>query len=208
GAGRPEATYVVERAVDLVARELELDPVEVRRRNFIPPDAFPYDPGILAGLKYDTGDYEKALTRALELVGYADFRLEQEAARAEGRYLGIGFSTYVEICGAAPSAWIGTVGQGWGASMWESANVRVHLTGKVVVTIGTLSHGQGHETTVSQVVATELGVPVEDVTVQLGDTLGAPFGYGTYASRSAAVGAVAVYNALQRIKRKARRVAA
>jgi carbon-monoxide dehydrogenase large subunit len=208
GAGRPEATYVVERAVDLVARELELDPVEVRRRNFIPPDAFPYDPGILAGLKYDTGDYEKALTRALELVGYEDFRLEQEAARAEGRYLGIGFSTYVEICGAAPSAWIGTVGQGWGASMWESANVRVHLTGKVVVTIGTLSHGQGHETTVSQVVASELGVPVEDVTVQLGDTLGAPFGYGTYASRSAAVGAVAVYNALQRVKQKAQRVAA
>src|SRR5262249_23948638 len=189
GAGRPEATYVVERAVDLVARELELDPVEVRRRNFIPPDAFPYDPGILAGLKYDTGDYEKALTRALELVGYEDFRLEQEAARAEGRYLGIGFSTYVEICGAAPTAWIGTVGQGWGAAMWESANVRVPRTGKVVVTIGTLSHGQGHETTVSQVVATELGVPVEDVTVQLGDTLGAPFGYGTYASRSAAVGA-------------------
>jgi aerobic carbon-monoxide dehydrogenase large subunit len=208
GAGRPEATYVVERALDLVARELELDPVEVRRRNFIPPDAFPYDPGILAGLKYDTGEYEKALMRALELVGYDDFRQEQEAARTEGRYLGIGFSTYVEICGAAPSAWIGTVGQGWGASMWESANVRVHLTGKVVVTIGTLSHGQGHETTVSQVVASELGVPVEDVTVQLGDTLGAPFGYGTYASRSAAVGAVAVYNALQRIKQKARRVAA
>ncbi|HKC21578.1 MAG TPA: molybdopterin cofactor-binding domain-containing protein [Gaiellaceae bacterium] len=102
GAGRPEATYVVERAVDLVARELDLDPVEVRRRNFIPPDAFPYDPGILRGLKYDTGDYDKALKRALEIVGYDDFRLEQEAARAEGRYLGIGFSTYVEICGAAP----------------------------------------------------------------------------------------------------------
>jgi len=208
GAGRPEATYVVERAVDLVARELELDPVEVRRRNFIQPDDFPYDPGILAGLSYDTGDYEKALTRALELVGYEDFRKQQEAARKEGRYLGIGFSTYVEICGAAPSAWIGTGGQGWGASMWESANVRVHLTGKVVVTTGTHSHGQGHETTVTQVVASELGVPPEDVTVELGDTQGAPFGYGTYASRSAAVGAVAVYNALQRIKHKARRIAA
>jgi aerobic carbon-monoxide dehydrogenase large subunit len=209
GAGRPEATYVVERAVDLVAHELELDPVEVRRRNFIPPDAFPYDPvGILAGLKYDTGEYEKALKRALELVGYDDFRNEQESERAEGRYPGIGFSTYVEICGAAPSAWIGTAGQGWGASMWESANVRVHLTGKVVVTTGTLSHGQGHETTVTQIAASELGVPMEDVTVQLGDTLGTPFGYGTYASRSAAVGAVAVYNALQRIKQKARRIAA
>jgi aerobic carbon-monoxide dehydrogenase large subunit len=208
GAGRPEATYVVERAVDLVASELGLDPVEVRRRNFIPPDAFPYDPGILAGLKYDTGDYDKALKRALELVGYDDFRLDQEVARAEGRYLGIGFSTYVEICGAAPSAWIGTVGQGWGAAMWESANVRVHLTGKVVVTTGSMNQGQGHETTVTQVVADELGVPPEDVTVQFGDTLGTPFGYGTYASRSAAVGAVAVYHALQRIKQKARRVAA
>jgi aerobic carbon-monoxide dehydrogenase large subunit len=208
GAGRPEATYVVERAVDLVSHELGLDPVEVRRRNFIPPDAFPYDPGILAGLKYDTGDYDKALKRALELVGYDDFRLDQEAARAEGRYLGIGFSTYVEICGAAPSAWIGAVGQGWGAAMWESANVRVHLTGKVVVTTGSMNQGQGHETTVSQVVASELGVPVEDVTVLFGDTQGTPFGYGTYASRSAAVGAVAVYHALQRIKQKARRVAA
>jgi len=208
GAGRPEATYVVERAVDLVASELGLDPVEVRRRNFIPPDAFPYDPGILAGLKYDTGDYDKALKRALEIVGYDDLRLDQEAARAEGRYLGIGFSTYVEICGAAPSAWIGTAGQGWGAAMWESANVRVHLTGKVVVTTGSMNQGQGHETTVTQVVADELGVPPEDVTVQFGDTLGTPFGYGTYASRSAAVGAVAVYHALQRVKAKARRVAA
>jgi carbon-monoxide dehydrogenase large subunit len=208
GAGRPEATYVVERAVDLVARELDLDPVEVRRRNFIPPDAFPYDPGILAGLKYDTGDYNKALARALQIVGYDDFRLDQEAARAEGRHLGIGFSTYVEICGAAPSAWIGTVGQGWGAAMWESANVRVHLTGKVVVTTGSMNQGQGHETTVTQVVAEELGVPAEDVTVLFGDTQGTPFGYGTYASRSAAVGAVAVYHALQRIKQKARRVAA
>jgi len=209
GAGRPEATYVVERAVDLVARELDLDPVEVRRRNFIPADAFPYDPvGILAGLEYDTGDYEKALARALEMVGYEDFRTEQPAAREQGRYLGIGFSTYVEMCGVAPSAWIGTGGQGWGAGLWESANVRVHLTGKVVVTTGSQSHGQGHETTVSQVVASELGVPVEDVTVELGDTLGTPFGYGTYGSRSAAVGTVAVYNALQRIKEKARRVAA
>jgi carbon-monoxide dehydrogenase large subunit len=208
GAGRPEATYVVERAVDLVARELELDPLDVRRRNFIPPDAFPYDPGILAGLKYDTGDYEKALTRALELVDYDAFRSDQAAAREEGRYLGIGFSTYVEICGVAPSAWVGTGGQGWGAGLWESANVRVHLTGKVVVTTGTQSHGQGHETTITQVVASELGVPVEDVTVELGDTLGAPFGYGTYGSRSAAVGAVAVYMALQRIKAKACRLAA
>jgi carbon-monoxide dehydrogenase large subunit len=208
GAGRPEATYTVERAVDLVARELELDPVEVRRKNFIPPDEFPYDPGILNGLKYDSGDYAKALDRALEIVDYEGFRREQAEARRQGRYRGIGFSTYVEICGAAPSAWIGTVGEGWGASMWESANVRVHLTGKAVVTIGTQPQGQGHETTAAQIVATELGIPIEDVTVELGDTLNSPFGYGTYASRSAAVGAVAVYKSLQRIKEKARRVAA
>jgi carbon-monoxide dehydrogenase large subunit len=206
GAGRPEATYVVERAVDLVARELGLDPVDVRRRNFIPPDAFPYDPKILSGLSYDTGDYAKTLDRALEMVGHQGFRKEQEAARAQGRYLGIGFSSYVEICGVAPSAWIG--GQGWGAGLWESGNVRVHLTGKVVVTIGTQSHGQGHETTISQLVASELGVPIEDVTVQHSDTLGTPFGYGTYGSRSAAVGAVAVHRSLQRIIEKAKRVGA
>jgi carbon-monoxide dehydrogenase large subunit len=209
GAGRPEATYVVERAVDLVAGELGLDPVEVRRRNFIPPDAFPYDPvGILNGLQYDSGDYEKALDRALEIVDYKGFRAEQEEARRQGRYRGIGFSTYVEICGAAPSAWVGAVGEGWGASMWESANIRVHLTGKVAVTIGTQPQGQGHATTVSQIIASELGIPIEDVTVEIGDTLNTPFGYGTYASRQAAVGAVAVYNSVQKIKAKARRIAA
>jgi carbon-monoxide dehydrogenase large subunit len=209
GAGRPEATYVVERAVDLVARELELDPVEVRRANFVPPDAFPYDPvGILAGLSYDSGEYDKTLTRALELLGYEGFRARQAEARQQGRYLGVGFSTYVEICGVAPSAWIGAAGQGWGAGLWESANVRVHLTGKVVVTTGSLSHGQGHETTLTQLAASELGVPVEDVTVELGDTLGTPFGYGSYGSRSAAVGAVALHQALQRVKAKALRIAA
>jgi aerobic carbon-monoxide dehydrogenase large subunit len=208
GAGRPEASYVVERAIDLVARTLELDPVEVRRANFIPSDAFPYDPGILNGLAYDTGDYEKALGRALEIVDYAGFRREQEDARRDGRYLGIGFSSYVEMCGVAPSAWIGTGGEGWGAGLWESANVRVHLTGKVVVTTGSQSHGQGHETTLTQVVASELGVPMEDVTVLHSDTLGTPFGYGTYGSRSAAVGTVAAFRSLQRIKAKARRIAA
>ncbi len=210
GAGRPEAAYVVERAADLVARELNMDPVEVRRKNFIPPEAFPYEPanGILAGLKYDSGDHEKTLNKALEMVDYQGFRREQAEARKQGRYLGIGLSSYVEICGVAPSAWIGAVGQGWGAGLWESANVRLHLTGKVVVTIGTLPHGQGHETTVAQVVADELGIPVEDVIVQHGDTLGTPFGYGTYGSRSAAVGAVAVYNSLQRIKEKAKKLGA
>ncbi len=209
GAGRPEATYVVERAVDLVACELNMDPVEVRRKNFIPAEAFPYDPvGILAGLKYDSGEYKLTLDKALEMVNYKAFRQEQEAARQQGRYLGIGLSSYVEICGVAPSAWIGLPGQGWGAGLWESANVRVHLTGKVVVTTGSQSHGQGHETSVAQVVADELGIPVEDIVVQHSDTLGTPFGYGTYGSRSTAVGTVAVYNSLQRIKDKAKKLGA
>ena len=200
GAGRPEATYVVERAVDLVARELGMDPVDVRRRNFVPPDAFPYAPAsnLLRGLEYDSGDYEKTLDRALEMLDYEGFRREQEAARAEGRYLGVGFSSYIEICGVAPSKWIGLPGEGWGAGLWESANVRVHLTGQVVVTTGSQSHGQGHETSVSQVVASELGVPIEDVTVEHSDTLGTPFGYGTYGSRSAAVGTVAAYTSVQK----------
>jgi aerobic carbon-monoxide dehydrogenase large subunit len=212
GAGRPEATYVVERAIDLLARELNMDPVDLRRKNFIQPNDFPYAPAdnILAGLKYDSGDYNKALNKALEMVGYASFRQEQENARKQGRNLGIGFSTYIEICGAAPSSWIGVgpTGQGWGAAMWESANIRVHLTGKVILTIGTQSHGQGHETTMAQIVSEELGIPMEDIIVQLGDTLGTPFGYGTYASRSAAVGGMAVYNSAQKIKEKAKKLAA
>ncbi|MGQ0550507.1 MAG: xanthine dehydrogenase family protein molybdopterin-binding subunit [Armatimonadota bacterium] len=209
GAGRPEATYVVERAIDLVARELKMDPAEVRRKNFIPNDAFPYDPvGILAGLRYDSGDYEKTLDRALELVDYRGFRRQQEEARKQGRLLGIGLSSYVEVCGVAPSAWIGLSGEGWGAGLWESANVRVHLTGKVVVTSGSQSHGQGHETTMAQLVADELGVSIEDVLVQHSDTLGTPFGYGTYGSRSAAVGAVAVHMSAQKIIAKAKRLAA
>lgn len=212
GAGRPEATYLIERAVDLVARELNMDPVEVRRKNFIQPDQFPYAPAdnLLAGLKYDSGDYDKALSKALEIIDYQNFRQEQAQARQQGRYLGIGLSTYIEICGAAPSSWIGVgpTGQGWGAAMWESANLRVHLTGKVILTIGTQSHGQGHETTMAQIVSQELGIPMDDIIVQLGDTLGTPFGYGTYASRSAAVGGMAVYNSTQKIKEKAKRLAA
>jgi aerobic carbon-monoxide dehydrogenase large subunit len=208
GAGRPEATYLVERTIDLVANALNLDPVAVRRTNFIPPEAFPYDPIILKGLKYDSGDYDKAMTRALEMFDYDAFRQEQAAAREQGRYLGVGFSSYVEICGVAPSAWIGLPGEGWGAGLWESANVRVHLTGKVVVTTGSQNHGQGHETSVAQVTADELGVSVDDVIVQHSDTLGTPFGYGTYGSRSTAVGTIAVYTSLQRIKEKARALGA
>lgn len=208
GAGRPEATYVVERAMDLVAREVNGDPVDIRRKNFIPPEEFPYAPAdnLLAGLKYDSGNYELALDKALGMMDYQAFRKEQAEARKEGRYLGIGFSSYIEMCGVAPSKWVS--GQGWGAALWESANVRMHLTGKVVVTTGSSPHGQGLETTMAQVVAHELGIPIDDVIVQANDTLAAPFGYGTYGSRSAAVGATAVYKSTQKIKEKVKRLAA
>ncbi len=207
GAGRPEASYLIERMVDRFAAEIGMDPAEVRRKNFIPPDAFPYDNG-LGLLPYDSGNYEAALNKALEIVGYADFRKEQEEARKQGRYLGLGLSSYVEICGVAPSKWIGLPGEGWGAGLWESANVRIHLTGKVVVTTGSLPHGQGVETTFAQIVADELGVPYEDVVIEHSDTAGTPFGYGTYGSRSLAVGGTAVYRSVAKIKEKAKKLAA
>jgi carbon-monoxide dehydrogenase large subunit len=207
GAGRPEASYLIERMVDRFAAEIGMDPAEVRRKNFIQPEDFPYENG-LGLLPYDSGNYEPALNKALEMVGYADFRKQQEEARKNGRYLGLGISSYVEICGVAPSAWIGLNGQGWGAGLWESANVRVHLTGKVVVTTGSLPHGQGLETTFAQLVAEELGVPYEDVEVQWGDTQGTPFGYGTYGSRSLAVGGTAIKRSLDKIKAKAKKLAA
>jgi carbon-monoxide dehydrogenase large subunit len=207
GAGRPEATYAIERAVDMFADEIGMDPAEVRRKNFIQPEDFPYDTGI-GMLPYDSGNYEPALDRALELVDYQNFLQEQAEARQQGRLLGIGITSYVEVCGVAPSKWIGLMGEGWGAGLWESANVRVHLTGKTVVTIGTLPHGQGHETTFAQLVADELGVPYEDIIVEHGDTQGTPFGYGTYGSRSAAVGGTAVYKSVAKIKEKARKLAA
>ena len=192
GAGRPEATFVIERVMNVVARKLDLDPTDVRRKNFIPSDAFPYDTG-LGMLPYDSGDYPKALNRALEMLDYQALLAEQASRRngeGNGKHLGIGFSTYVETCGLAPSAWMAS--QGWGAALFESANVKIHLTGKVVVTTGSMPHGQGHETTFSQVVADRLGVPFEDVQIKFGDTLGTPFGYGTYGSRSLAVGGEAI----------------
>ncbi len=207
GAGRPEAAYLIERMVDLFAREVGMDPAEVRRRNFVPPNEFPHDNGV-GMLPYDSGEYEKALNRALELSGYPEFRREQEEARRQGRLLGVGLSSYVEVCGVAPSAWIGLNGQGWGAGLWESANVRVHLTGKAVVTTGTSPHGQGHATTFAQLVADELGVPMEDVIVEHGDTQGTPFGFGTYGSRSLAVGGSAILRSTAKIREKARKLAA
>jgi carbon-monoxide dehydrogenase large subunit len=209
GAGRPEAAFVIERVCDLVANATGLDPADVRRRNFIQPDDFPYDTGI-GMLPYDSGNYEPALDKALEQVGYKQLRAEQVARRQRGdsRLLGIGLSTYVEVCGVAPSKWIGLGGEGWGAGLWESANVKVHLTGKVVVTTGSLPHGQGHETTFAQLVADELGVPYDDIQVEHSDTQSAPFGFGSYGSRSLAVGGTAIYKSVAKVKEKARLIGA
>ena len=207
GAGRPEASYLIERMVDRFAAEIGMDPAEVRRKNFIPPDAFPYHNG-LGLLPYDSGNYERALDKALHMAGYTELRKQQQAARTEGRLLGIGVSSYVEICGVAPSAWIGLPGEGWGAGLWESANLRIHLTGKVVVTTGSLPHGQGVETTFAQIVADELGIPYDDVIIEHSDTAGTPFGYGTYGSRSLAVGGTALYKSVAKVKEKAKKLAA
>ncbi len=215
GAGRPEATYVVERAMDLVADELGIDAAEIRRRNFLPPDSFPYDnpSGLLTAvngskLYIDSGNYEPALDKALAMAGYADVAAKRAEAKARGKLFGIGLSTYIEVCGVAPSKWIGAVGEGWGAAMWESSNIKVHLTGKVVVTMGTQPQGQGHETTYAQIISHELGIPMEDIVVQHSDTQGTPFGYGSYGSRTSNVGTGAALKAAAKIREKARRYAA
>ena len=189
GAGRPEACYVVERLVDLGARQLGLDPAEVRRRNFIQADAFPYQTPV--ALQYDSGNYAPAMDRALEMVGYEALRAEQDEARKNGRYIGIGLCSYIEACGLAPSTVAGALGAQ--AGLWESATVRVHPTGKVTVFTGSHSHGQGHETTFAQLAADELGIPMDDVEVVHGDTGRVPFGMGTYGSRSGAVGGTAIH---------------
>ena len=206
GAGRPEATYLLERIVDRAARQLRLDPAELRRRNFIPPftDGTPYQTPV--AFAYDSGDYEPALRRALELAGYEQARREQAAGRQKGRHLGIGLSTYIEACGPAPSAVAGSLGAG--AGLWESGQVRVHPAGSVTVYTGSHSHGQGHETTFAQVVADQLGIPMEQVEIVHGDTAQIPFGMGTYGSRSACVGGSAIVRCLDKIKEKGRRIAA
>jgi carbon-monoxide dehydrogenase large subunit len=215
GAGRPEATYVIERAMDLFADEIGMDPAEIRRRNFIAPDKFPYDNPSGLGtavngekIYIDSGNYEPAMDMALKTVGYASLDKAKTEARARGKYLGLGLSTYIEVCGVAPSKWIGAVGEGWGAAMWESANLKVHLTGKIVLTMGTQPQGQGHETTYAQIIASELGLPMDDIVVQHSDTQGTPFGYGSYGSRTASVGGEAAIKAAGKIREKARQYAA
>jgi aerobic carbon-monoxide dehydrogenase large subunit len=215
GAGRPEAALVIERAMDLFAQEIGLDPAELRRRNFIAPDKFPYDNpsglGTAANgekIYIDSGNYEPAMDLALKTVDYASLAKAKADARARGKYLGLGLSTYIEVCGVAPSKWIGAVGEGWGAAMWESANLRIHLTGKAVLTMGTQPQGQGHETTYSQIIASELGLDMADIIVQHSDTQGTPFGYGSYGSRTSSVGGTAAVKAAGKVREKARQYAA
>ncbi|MEM0481900.1 MAG: molybdopterin cofactor-binding domain-containing protein [Nitrososphaerota archaeon] len=204
GAGIPEGTYVLERVMDLVARELNMDPADVRARNFIPRDTFPYHTPM--GLTYDSGDYEKAFRKALELAEYWRWREEQERGRAAGRLIGVGLSSFVELSGLGPSAAMRAVGLSLG--FWESAVVRVHPTGKVTVFTGGHPHGQGEETTFAQIVADKLGVSIEDIDVVHGDTDLIPFGLGTYGSRTAAVGGGAIALACDRIIEKGKKIAA
>jgi len=199
GAGRPEATYLIERLVDLVAQKLELDPAEIRRRNFIEASAFPFTTA--TGLTYDTGDYATTMEKALQLADYSSLRARQEALRKEGRYLGIGLSTYVEVCGMGPSAAMPAAG-------WDSATVRVEPTGSVTVLTGISPHGQGEETTFAQLVADELGVPIENVEVVHGDTDKVQYGVGTFGSRGSAVGGSALKLAIETIQAKALKIAA
>src|SRR5581483_10747084 len=179
GAGRPEATYFVERAMDMLARELRMDPAEVRRKNFIAPDKFPY--ATQMGAVYDSGNYATALDHALKQAGWDQLKAERDAARKEGRLVGLGLAMYVEVCGLGPSAALPTGG-------WEHAQVTIERDGRISATTGSSPHGQGNETTFAQMIADQFGVPIEHVSILHGDTAIAKQGIGTFGSRSQAVG--------------------
>jgi carbon-monoxide dehydrogenase large subunit len=202
GAGRPEATHLVERLMDVLADELGMDPAEVRRRNF--PTEFPFTSA--TGLSYDSGDYGRALDMALEMSDYSSFASRRLESEARGHYRGIGLSTWVEICGLAPSAVTKAIGIGAGG--WESSILRIHPLGSVTVITGSSAHGQGHETSWSQIVESELGIPFDQVEVVHGDTGQSPYGLGTYGSRSLAVGGTALHMTCGKVREKARLIAA
>jgi len=202
GAGRPEATYVVERLVETAAREMKIDPVEIRRRNFI--TQFPYQTPV--ALQYDTGNYEATLAEAIKTADVAGFPARKADAARRGKLRGLGYACYIEACGIAPSNVAGALGAR--AGLFEAGEVRVHPTGKVTVFTGSHSHGQGHETTFAQVVAERLGVPMDDVDIVHGDTGKVLFGMGTYGSRSIAVGGTAIVKAVDKIVAKGKKIAA
>ncbi len=201
GAGRPEATFVVERLVEVGARELGIDPAELRRKNFI--RTFPHQTPVI--MMYDAGDYDASLKRALELADHKGFAKRKRDSERNGKLRGFGYSTYIEACGIAPSQAVGSLGAGVG--LWESAEVRVNPTGSVEVLTGSHSHGQGHETTFSQLVAERLGIPIGNISIVHGDTDKVQFGMGTYGSRSGAVGMSAIVKALDKVEAKAKKVA-
>ena len=204
GAGRPESTFLLERLLDTIAQDTGIDRIELRRRNFIPTDAFPYQTPV--ALQYDSGDYVATLNAALKAADWAGFAGRRAEAKSRGKLRGIGVSTYVEACGIAPSKLVGALGAR--AALYEVAQIRVHPTGSVTVFTGTHSHGQGHETTFAQLVASQLGVPFSQVDIVHGDTNKIPFGMGTYGSRSLAVGGTAMVKAMDKIIAKGKKIAA
>ena len=206
GAGRPEATYAIERIVDELAAELELDPMEVRRKNWITHEEFPFT--TVCGLTYDSGNYELATERALELFGWDELKAERDKRRAEGstKQLGLGISTFTEMCGLAPSRVLGSLD--YGAGGWEYSSIRMLPTGKVEVITGASAHGQGHETAFSQIVADQLGIPYDDIEIIHGDTATSHKGLDTYGSRSLVVGGIAIVKAADKVKEKAKKIAA
>jgi carbon-monoxide dehydrogenase large subunit len=204
GAGRPEATFLLERIVDLAADELGVDPAELRRKNFIPANAFPYQTPV--ALQYDSGDYQTTLQMAIQAADYAGFERRRQESAARGKYRGIGIATYIEACGIAPSAVVGSLGAR--AGLFESAAVRVHPTGSVSILTGSHSHGQGHETTFAQLVSDHLGIPIDSIEIVHGDTAKIPYGMGTYGSRSLAVGGTAIVKAMDKIVAKGKKIAA
>lgn len=208
GAGRPEATYSIERLIDTAAHEMGMDPTELRRKNFIPPFDGVNQPGYQTkvALQYDSGNYEANMDQALKLADYSALKAAKKKAKADGKLMGIGFSTFIEACGIAPSAVVGSLGARVG--LYDAASIRVHPTGKVTVHTGAHAHGQGHETTFAQIVADAFGIGMNDVNVIHGDTENVPFGMGTYGSRSLAVCGSAIMKSVDKVKEKGARIAA
>jgi carbon-monoxide dehydrogenase large subunit len=204
GAGRPEACYAIERMIDVAAAACKMDPIELRRKNFIPKFDNGYQTKV--ALTYDSGDYGPPLDKVLAMLDYKKFRAEQAAGRTQGKLIGVGFSTYIEACSIAPSKVVGSLGAQ--AGLWESGKVQVQPTGGVTVFTGSHSHGQGHETTMAQIVADHLGIPMDTIDIVHGDTGRVPFGMGTYGSRSASVGGTAILMSINKIKEKGKKIAA